>query len=234
MKTTLTTASFLTVLALTTIASAQGTAIPAYPAGYGFYGYDPGYGYHASTYEEGLLRGAAALATGIGQGNYLNSLARINNEEARTKYIRNRALAAETYYHMRQSSDAARDAMRPERLTTEAYVELARKDAPNRLSQHQYDTTLGRLHWPSALAGDEFAAERDALDRAFRNRSPGDVGPNTEFYAQVRQLTSSMEDTLKANLGQLQPAQYVAAKNFLRGVAYESQQPMVVTALAVR
>ena len=233
MKKTLTSAaSFLALLALTTVASAQNVSTYA---GFGYNpGYDYGYGYHASTYEEGVLRGWAALATGIGQGNYLNSLARINNEEARTKYMKNRQLAVETYFHIRQSSDAAREAMRPERLSTDQYVALARKEAPDRLSSQQYDTTLGRLHWPAALAGDEFAVERDALDQAFRSRSPGDVGPGTDFYAQVRQLTASMESILKANVSQLDPAQYVAAKKFIQGVAYESQQPLVARTLAAR
>jgi hypothetical protein len=234
MKTTLTAASFLSVLALTAVASAQSAYTPTYAtAGY-YPANDYGYGYHASTYEEGLLRGYAALATGIGQGNYLNSLARINNEEARTKYIKNRELAAQTYFAMRQANEAARDAMRPERLTAEQYAALAKKEAPERLDAQQYDTTLGRLHWPAALTGDEFAQERDALDRAFRNRSPGDVGPGSDFYAAVRQLTSSMESTLKAEASQLDPAQYVVAKKFLQSVSYESQQPMVVRSLALR
>src|SRR5215213_1967655 len=105
MKTTITTANFLFLLAVTAVASAQSTHTAAY-AGPGYYpSYDYGYGYHASTFEEGVLRGYAALATGIGQGNYLNSLARINNEEARTKYIKNRELAAQTYFAMRQANE---------------------------------------------------------------------------------------------------------------------------------
>src|SRR5262245_57533141 len=229
MKTTFAAVTFMAVvLALTSAASAQ-----TYPPAYSAYDY-PGWGWHhASTYEEGLLRGYGALATSIGQANYFDSLARINNEEARAKYMKNRVLAAQTYFKMREYNTVAREAMRPDRLTTEEYVALAKREAPDRLTHQQYDTMLGRLHWPVALMADQFAAERDGLDRAFRTRSPGDVGPNTAFYAEVRQLTSSMEATLKANISQLEPAQYVAAKKFLMGVSYEAQQPMEVRGLAL-
>ena len=71
MKTTLTYTSFLmTLVALTAVASAQGVALP----NLGYAGY---FGHHASTFEEGVLQGAAALTAASGQRNYLNSAAAI-------------------------------------------------------------------------------------------------------------------------------------------------------------
>src|SRR5436190_2225545 len=225
MKTTFSSASFLaTVLALTAAAPAQGIVTP----NVGYSGY---YGHHASTVEEGVLQGFAALRSAQGQANYLNSLAAINRQEARSRYIQNNKSAVDGYFYMRQANQSART---PHRLTPEQYVTIARNAAPDRLNQSQYDSTLGRLNWPAALTDDDFAAERDALDRAFRGRSPGDAGAGSAFYGDVRQLTSSMELKLKDHIQELDPAQYMAAKKFIAGVGYESQQPLVARSLAIR
>ncbi len=219
------------------IASAQSYSPSLGHVGYSNYPgnfYPGGSGYHSSTAEEGILRGYASVLQASGQANYLNSLAAINAEEARARYIKNRELATETYFRNRQINLAAREAERPERFSTVQYAALAKKGAPARLDRQQYDTTFGRLTWPVALMGDDFAADRDALDRAFGSRSPSDSGAESAFYGTVRQLTNSMQKTLKNHLNEMDSTQYVAAKKFLLGLSYESQQPLVVRALAAR
>lgn len=203
--------------------------LPIYPlfGGWGF-----GWGYHASTLEEGVLRGWGAAAAGAGQANYLNSLAAINYQEAYARYLANRERMSETYFRLKATHQAAREAKRPQRLTNEQYAELARKQAPERLSERQYDRTLGRLSWPAPLLSEEFAREREALDRLFQVRSPGDVGPATAFYGQVRRLTQSLEGKLRDKLQELSPAEYMAAKNFLSSLVYEAQQPLIGRGLA--
>ncbi len=229
MKTTFASLSFLAVLALTTAASAQVYVAP----NLGTFGYGGGYHRHSSTYEEGVQRGYASVVAARGQANYLHSLASINYQQARTLDLQNRKNTVDAYFYMRQANNAARAGARSERFTTEQYAALAKQAAPSRLSQHEYDSTLGRLNWPAALVSDEFAADRDALDRVFRMRSPGDVGPSTEFYAEVRQITNSMQQKLRGNIQELDAAQYVAAKKFLVGVSYEASQPQMVRGLAM-
>jgi hypothetical protein len=130
--------------------------------------------------------------------------------------------------------EANQSARKPVRLNTEQLTAMAQKAAPARLSQQDYDSTLGRLHWPSVLLADDFAPERDALERMFYKRSPGDVGAGTEFYAEVKQLSSEMQQKLSDHISELDPAQYVAAKKFLMGVTAESTQPVVARSLALR
>lgn len=226
MKTTLNIASVLaSVLTLAGSASAQVYGIPG--AGYPFYG---NY-HHASTVEQGVLDGYAAVNSSIGQANYFNSLAEINHQDARSRYIQNNRSAVESYFYVREANQSAR---KPVRLSQEKLTALAKVAAPDRLSPQDYDSTLGRLNWPAALLADDFAAERDALERAFPNRSPGDVGANTEFYGDVKQLTSTMQSKLRDHIGDFDPAQYMTAKKFLLGVSYETMQPMVARTLALR
>jgi hypothetical protein len=198
-----------------------------YPGGYG-------YGSFASTYEQGVLQGYASVIQAQGQANYLNGQAAVYAQEARSRAIKNNELATETYFRTRQINHAAREAERPERFSAEQYAALAKKAAPDRLASHEYDTTFARLNWPAVLGGDEFAANRDALDRAFGSRSLRDSGADSAFYGEVRQLASSMQQTLKSKVGELDPAQYVAAKKFLMSLTYEATQPMVVRAVALR
>jgi hypothetical protein len=226
MKTAFSSASFLVgVLALTAAASAQVYGIPG--AGYPV----SGNYHHASTYEEGVQNGYAAIVASRGQANYFNSLAAINWQDARSRYINNNKNAVDGYFYVRQANQSAR---KPVRLNTEQLTALARNAAPARLNQQDYDSTLGRLHWPSALLGDGFAAERDALERMFYSRSPGDVGASSEFYADVKQVSSMMQAKLADHIGEFDPAQYLAAKKFLMGVTVESTQPMVARSLAAR
>jgi hypothetical protein len=220
------------VLAMAGMASAQSYVTPSTGGGYG-YNSGSGYGHHASTYEEGVLQGLASLTLARGEASYYHSLAAINAEEAYTRYLQNREKATDTYFRVRQINRSARGAERSPRLNYEQQVALAKRQAPDRLTEQQYDRTLGRLAWPAVLTGDEFAAERMALDRTFQVRSPADVGAATSFYGTVHRLTSSMEAKLKDQLGQLSSAEFLAGQKFLMGLAYESQQPLVMRGLAV-
>src|SRR4051812_30510523 len=214
MKTAFSSASFLlSVLALvgvalTGAASAQVYGIPG--AGYPYYG---NY-HHASTVEQGYLDGVAAVTASQGQANYYNSLAAINWQSARSQYITNSKNAVEGYFYVRHANQSAR---KPVRLNTEQLTAMAQKAAPDRLSPQDYDSTLGRLHWPSALLADDFAPERGALERMFYKRSPGDAGVGSEFYGDVKQLSSAMQQKLGDHITELDPAQYMAAKKFLLG-----------------
>lgn len=227
--------SVLCVLAVAGVASAQGYATPSGAVsdslygggGYGGYG-----GYFSSTYEEGVLRGLGYLRRSTGEMNYYNSLAAINQQEAASRYLTNREKATETYFRMQQINRAARDAARPQRLSPEQQVALAKQQAPSGLNAGQYNRELGRLNWPAVLNSEVFAPERVLLDRAFMARSPADVGAASAFHSQVRQLAGSLEAKLKDHLELLSPAEYIAAKKFIVGLGVESQQPMMFGALA--
>ena len=233
MKTTRIFAAALILAAgFATLASAQtyngGYAVPGYGSGYGPYATY----HHASTYEEGVLRGLADLQRSGGEANYWHSLAENNWQEAYGKYLANREAKTETYFRMQAINRAAREAVRPQRMTTEQLAILARKQAPDRLGDHQYDRGLGHLNWPAILQDEFFAAERTTLDAAFAARTPGDAGVGSAFSTSVRQLTRSMQEKLQANIAGLNQMEYLAAKKFIAGLALEAQHPVVPVGLA--
>src|SRR6185369_8106104 len=123
-------ASFLLgVLALAGTASAQVYGIPG--AGYPYYG---NY-HHASTVEQGVLDGIAAVTASRGQADYFHSLAAINWQDARSRYITNNKNAVDAYFYTREANQSAR---KPVRLNTEQLTAMAHKAAPDRLSPQDY------------------------------------------------------------------------------------------------
>lgn len=240
MKRILSIGVFATLLAVAGIASAQqssGSGLPTaggsgISADFGYGG--GGYGYHSSTFEEGVLRGAAELTRATGEANYFNSLAAINLETAKSQALANRQQRIEDFFRERALNRAARKAAQSKPLSPEAYATLARKAAPDRLGPHQYDRVSGRLHWPTALTAGQFSAERAALEMAFSTRTPGDMGAGTDFHTYVKQVTDLMQSKLQPQVSELSPMEFVAAKKFLGSLAYEAQLPLVVEGLATK
>ncbi|MEX2176977.1 MAG: hypothetical protein WD872_21625 [Pirellulaceae bacterium] len=210
--------------------SGSGSAFIAPGAGFGG-GNSQGFGYHSSTLQEGVLRGLADLARGTGEGQYWASLAAINRQEAASRYLANREQAVETYFRIKQINQAAREASRPQPLSQEQLTKIAKAQAPDRLNEAEYDRILGRLSWPAVLAGDEFASERIALNDAFSARTAHDAGPASAFYGEVLASTDSMLEKLAARLPAMAPAEFIAARKFLVGMAYEASLPLVAKGL---
>jgi hypothetical protein len=233
MKTTRILAGALTLVAgFAALASAQtgyiATGPQSTPSGFGYIG-----GYrHASTYEEGVLRGLADLQRSGGEANYWHSVAANNWQDAHSKYLANREAKTETYFRMQAINRAAREATRPQRLTTEQLAILAKKQAPDRLNEQQYDRSFGRLNWPAVLQNGAFSAEREVLDAAFSARTPGDAGVSSSFSSGVRQLTAQMQERLRLNMDSMHQMEYLAAKKFLAGLAIEAQHPLIPAGLA--
>jgi hypothetical protein len=236
MKTALRLGAALALLSMTAAASAQGTggsATTGAPVGFpSDYGYSGGYGYHASTFEEGVLRGAADLTRATGEANYYHSLAAVNYQEAAARAIVNREQAVATYFRVRDLNRTARQASRPKPLSTEQYAALAKKQAPSRLSALEYDRASGRLAWPTALLADDFAAERTLLDDVFARRTTTDAGAGSPFHSAVDKLSLQLQGKLQQRIKQMNPMEFVAARKFLSGLSHEARLPLVLDGLA--
>ena len=221
------TVALLAGIATTALAQSYGPDRPRYDFGHAFGGYD-----HASTYEEGVLRGYADLTRSQGESAYWHSLASINRQEAFAKYLRNREQNTETYFRTRAINRDARAATRPQRLTTEQYAALAKKQAPDRLNEQQYHRAFGRLNWPAVLMGEQFAAEREILNMAFAARASSDAGVSSVFSSRVREHTDSMQARLRSRMDSLNQMEYLAGRKFLAGLAIEAQKPFFVESVA--
>ncbi len=184
----------------------------------------PGHWYHhASTYEEGIQRGRADVIRSWGEYNYNTSLARINNEQARSAALDNRYKGVETYFAVKEVNREARAAARAPRATQQELVRYAKSRAPKRLDGRQFEESIGKVVWPTALDGEQFAAQRAEIDRLMSDRTLGEAGLGTQNHQQVKALTVAMQTTLKSQIREMSPSDYVLAKKFLTSLEYEAQ-----------
>lgn len=208
------------------IASAQNyyapQVTPQPTPGYGWGGFG-GFGYHSSTEAEGVLRGAGAFAEGVGRGNYFNSLAEINLQEAEARARENRLKGIQAYFEAKRINAEAKQLAQRPRPTADQLKAVAKAGLPDRLTPAQYQPRLGQLHWPAALEGERFTRHREALDILFAGRTTSDSGVSSPFYRDVKRLTDQMQGELKQEMGNLSQMEYMAAYKFLNSVAYEAQ-----------
>jgi len=227
MKTYLLTAAAVSfALATASIASAQSYAVEA-----SGYQWGPRAHYHASTYEEGVLRGQADVIRSWGSYNYYSSLAAVNLEEARSRYIQNREKATKTYFEMRRVNAQARAAERPERLTAQQLTKIAKQRAPQRLAAHQFNPATGELFWPAVLHEPQYASLRTEIDLLMSTRSPG--APSDGTSRQITQAAEKLLDQLRSNIATYPTTDYLQAKKFLVSVKREMQFPASPAGLAM-
>jgi hypothetical protein len=90
-----------------------------------------------------------------------------------------------------------------------------------RLSPEQFDRRTGTISWPKALQGEASEAARQRLEQlaaAGRLDSPDAARDRSR---EIGKLTEEIKEQLKAQVRDLPPAEYVAARKFLDGLAGE-------------
>jgi len=176
--------------------------------------------HHASTVEEGVLRGGGAYLRGLGEAQYLRSLAAINAEHARRLYIENREQATEAYFNLKRLNRYAREELAAPRATTQDLARYAKERLPEVLSAQQYDRTNGMVIWPMALLREEFARDRSTIDALVLQRSDSNVTA-PEIESEIAALTESMLATLRVSGADLNSTEFITAMKFLKSLNYD-------------
>lgn len=170
---------------------------------------------HASTLEEGVLRGGGDLLRGIGEMNYNNAAAFILGQEGYSHYLDNRLKGAATYFDLRKLNREARAEERGQRPTAKDIARYARLRTPDRLPPVHFDAARNRVVWPEVFNHSYFADEREQIDRLM---AAGGSGPEAR---EIQLLAAQMVEKLRAVVHNIQPGEYAAAKRFLTSLQYE-------------
>lgn len=181
---------------------------------------------HSSTFEEGYLRGVAAVAQSAGQANYLNSIAAVNLQEAARRNIENHHLYVQKYIQNQELTRQYRERYRASAPTPEQWQRITEAALPDRLTEDQLDPISGQLTWPHILRTDEYKAYRDRIDQLFSSRTPDNSGDGSPAQRELDTLIDGMKLLLKSNIHTVSLSQYSSAKWFLRSLAYEAQLPL--------
>lgn len=178
-----------------------------------------GGGYGGTTAAGSYMQGAAEMTAAAGQYNLLSSEAAINMQEARSKYIDNRKKWTETYFAMKEENQAKATEKRERNRSSQQARDLAAASGvPRPLSSDTLDPISGKITWPEALQGTEYAASRTKLEQIFELRATTSGGAGSS--AEVRSATREMTATLKDNIEKLPPNEYIAARKFLDSLAF--------------
>ena len=205
----------------------SGPVVPVHQGPYAVYR-------HASTFEEGLLRGYADLTRARGEYALYASAAAIQFQDAYSRCLDNQKKGVQTYFETRAINREGRALERGPRPTAEQLREYAKQGTPKRLGTHELDATFGIVHWPAALQGPELAAERKQVDQFMSDRSLRVAQNGGNALAAIKPVIRQMESTLRTQVGSLSPMEYVKAKKFLGSLAYEATQPPALANLAAR
>jgi hypothetical protein len=175
----------------------------------------------------GVLTGQARYLHGLGLYYQLREDARNRYEEARAKAIQNEELRVNTYFRIKSINAQHRAQFKPQPLTKQTLDQWNLADQPKRLTRWEYNADTGSLQWPAVLQAKEFERERQLVDNLFSRRSAGEFGPNSQFYLDVKNITSRMKDMLlkysKSPECWFGQQEYVGAKNFLDSLTQEAR-----------
>jgi len=144
-------------------------------------------------------------------------------QELRSRYLDDRRRRAEHYFEVRRTIDSYRAERRPPSLTPEQLANLNESRLPRRLTAEQWQPSLGIIHWPAALRGDEHAADRARLEQLFAERTPEDGGAGGAGYSEVRRLTRRMREQLAPRAKELSIEEFTVARKFIDSLAYEAR-----------
>lgn len=185
----------------------------AYGAGYRRgYGYG-GYGYGSAAGSE--LQGLSSVIRET-------SNARVQFEEAHSKYIDNKAKWQTTYYSMMDKHQQRVEAQNAkEGEIRDKYLAKHVSGAPARLSASQLDYSTGHVAWPEALLSDSFEPNRKRIEQLFQLRAQTSQGSHSS--KEIRSEADQMMMTLKGQINELPANEYISARKFLDSLSYETQ-----------
>ncbi len=194
-----------------------------------------------------LMQAQASLITA--QGNFIRAIAEARASDAKTLNmleqtrgvaLDNNLKACKTYYEKRNVHDtfeALGTTGSPGRETAQVKRPVAAKPTAavrmQGLAPNEWDATTRRLKWPHALENERYAQARAQLDALFAGRSAADAGVGSPFYTQVRRHVDIMKQLLKAEIRNMSPAEYMAARRFLDHLVVEAVSPSVTRAANV-
>lgn len=182
------------------------------------------YYHHASTFEEGYLRGQAAAVQAVGQANYMNSLAAVNYADATRIQLENRRLYVKTNLANREDVQSYRERYARRPISKEQWQEFSKRALPDRLTSDQYSN--GKLVWPHILRMDEYAPLRKRIDELVASRTVDDSGDGSPTQREIASLVDSLKILLRENIDSLSTSQYGNSKWFLMCLNYEMKQPL--------
>lgn len=170
------------------------------------------------------MNGLAHIIRNEGRAERAVSQARINNEEARSRFIDNQKKWTETYFAKKEINQAYVDKqMSKQRTARDNYLANRTSAAPQRLSLSQLDQATGEIAWPDGLKTPNFDASRKKLEDLFSLRTRSLV--TSTLSADIRTTADTMRGELRKHMDKMATNEYLAARKFIDSLAWEASTP---------
>jgi hypothetical protein len=193
--------------------------------GGGYYGGYGGYGWGGTTAYGNATRANAALIQARGQASVSAAKASKENEEARSKYLDNRA----KYEKLRREQREYTDARKAKELA-ERKQRAAERPAPkitnryDRLPVEELDTETGSITWPESLQRPMYAENREIIERALLSQA--EDGPSERTSRVVFDTADKMKTMVSSQMKEMGFEQYSRARQFLGSLSVEGYHAM--------
>lgn len=188
--------------------------------------------HHASTYQEGVLRGRAAIMQAYYNGQMSHAQARILLAEAVAREMQLPVVKTKAAQEKRQLIAAEWQQYRQQKLNSaELGQKLSSQRTPlryaaYRLSDDELNRLTGEIRWPLALTHQQFDRETFELDRLFGEfiASPSQRSYLlTSIESCCERLQAQLRDLRdQTNLDSEQYANYLACYRYVLGLKYEA------------
>lgn len=174
--------------------------------------------HHASTAQEGVLRGMADYISARGENEVNRASAGYIRQQAQGLAIRNDVASVNAYWLKKLIREVNRYGNRSRRATQAAHQPKQQE----RLASYLLSPSGSAVRWPGLLLGEEYRTERAVIEHALAMRACGEYGAASLSYDYALAARERMLTTLKGQIREMSPKQYLAAKKFVNLVTQES------------
>jgi len=170
-----------------------------------------------------LLRAQATCADTGAQVDKTGAETRKIHLECDSMALDNDVKSTAIFYEKRRMREQYLAEHARKRPSRESVVRRCNATKPQRPGSYQVDPVSGSIYWPEALRGEEFQEYRTQIEALFASRSLENGGPGSDLCRQVQELAGQMCSALKSRIRQIGSGEYMAAKRFVEGLAYEAR-----------
>ena len=132
------------------------------------------------------------------------------------------------FFEMRRINREETAYERGPRITPSQIEAIAKARAPQRLEGYEYEPAFGRVFWPAALLDVRFEEDTAQIDQLVFRRGDG----SDSHDQRIEELAGQLAAKLKAQIRDVNPNDYVEAKNFLVRLQHEMNFDASPTGLA--
>ncbi len=178
-------------------------------------GYGWGGGFGGGTVEGNALQGMSTVIRSAGEYNLYTSMAGVNNEEARSKYLDNKKKWNQNYQQMREwrtAMDAQKREMDRQSRET-LYAATKATPPPRPMAPEALDSVTGQIGWPETLLAGEFEKPRGQIEQLFELRAKTSQAAGTS--SKIHAATQEMSRILRSRVETIPANEYIAARKFI-------------------